>query len=89
MRKIIRIKVSRIFVIGCILGLLLLAKLFLEYTALWKTSNIVFGVIIKGYEGLSIIAGIACFVFCWLIVWYTSWVCKDRVEEEKKRKRKE
>jgi len=71
------------------IALLLLVKLFSEYMILWKTSDIVFGVIIKGYEGLSIIASIACFVFCWLMVLYTSWVCRDSTEEETNKKKRE
>jgi len=89
MRKWITIKVSRLFIIECILGLLLLVKLFSEYIILSKTSNMVFGIIIKGYEGLSIIACIACFIFCWLLAWYASWVCKDSSQKEKEENKKE
>jgi len=87
MRKWIKIKVSRIFVFGCILMVLVLVKSFVEYTVLWSKSdisNIMFGIIIKGYEGLSVIAGIACFVICWLLISYSSLICKGIEEKSKK-----
>jgi hypothetical protein len=86
MRKWIKIKVSRIFVFGCILAGLVLVKLFMEYIVLWNISDIsdiTFGVIIKGYEGLSIIACIACFVICFLLFSYASLICKG-IEKNKK-----
>ena len=87
MRKWINIKVSRIFVFGCILGLFLLVKLSLEYTVLWRESgisNIMFGIIIKGYEGLSMIVAITCFMVSWLLVSYASLISNGIKERNKK-----